>query len=114
MEEQKNNKVVKLETANKVNKAEKEENPPKYSYDELKKFCDEFYQENQYLKQQLQQASTTLRMFNRLDYLLRVIEVNNSQGNWHFSDEFMTDCMKEVEAAMAAPEKAEQENSKDK
>lgn len=111
MEEQKNTKEVKLGVVN--GEKPQEKNPPKYSYEELNKFCNEFYNENQYLRQQLQQANATIRMFNRLDYLLRVIEVSNKQDRWHFSDDFMGECIKEVEKVMTIPEEIKQEDTKE-
>ena len=110
MEEQKDKKEVKLGVVKNDNQ---DNNPPKYSYEELNKFCNEFYRENQILKQQLQQANATIRMFNRLDYLLRVIEVSNKQERWHFSDDFMANCIKEIEEAMTIPEEAKQEDTKE-
>ena len=110
MEEQKDNKEVKLGVVKNENQ---DNNPPKYSYEELNKFCNEFYRENQILKQQLQQTNATIRMFNRLDYLLRVIEINAKQNDWHFSDDFMANCIKEVEEAMTIPEEAKQEDTKE-
>ena len=103
MEEQKN-KEVKMG----VVKGENDKNTPKYTYEQLNDICSKLFQENQYLRQQVQQAENTIRMFNRLNYLLKVVEVNNSQGQWHFSDDFMNDCMQEIEQAMTLPEEAEE------
>ena len=108
MEEQKDNKEVKLGVVKNENQ---DNNPPKYSYDELNKFCSEFYRENQYLKQQLQQASNTLRTIDRLDYLIRIVEADKTTCNWHFSASFMENCIQEIETIMTPP--AEEQNKEE-
>ena len=95
MEEQKN-KEVKME-------AEK-----KLPYEKLSEIADNLFNENRYLKQQLQQAQRFIQTFNRLDYLFRVIEISNTQGSWHFSDDFCAKCMEEIEATMTIPEEEEE------
>lgn len=97
MEEQKN-KEVKMG-------AEK-----KLPYEKLSEIADNLFNENRYLKQQLQQAERFIQTFNRLDYLFKVIETSNTQGSWHFPDDFCAKCMEEIEDIMTIPEKEETPN----
>ena len=89
----------------------KEENPKKepekLSYDKLKEVASKLFNENNYLKQQLQNASQTIGMFNRLNYLLKILEIENSAKQWHFNDDFIERCIAEIEQAMTLPEEAE-------
>ena len=74
MEEQKkNSKEIKMNVPKK-NTQDNNEEAPKYTYEQLKEIADKLFSENRYLKQQLYQASETIRMFNRLDYLFKVVE----------------------------------------
>lgn len=112
MEEQNKNKNVKLGVVKGENKQDNTQ-PPKYTYDQLNEICGKLFQENQYLKQQLQQAHETISMFNRLNYLLKIVEINARQSNWHFTDDFMANSIKEIEGIMAIPEEAKEEEKED-
>jgi hypothetical protein len=101
MEEQKKNNEAGQET----------QNPPKYTYEQLNDICGKLFQENQYLKQQLQRASSALKMFNRLDYLFRIVEDSNSGSTYNFSSDFVLKCVAEIEEAMAVPEKEDKEEN---
>ena len=102
MEEQKS-KEVKLQAAKKA----EDEKSAKYTYEQLNDICSKLFQDNQYLRQQLQQAQEAIRMFNRLNYLLKVVELNNNPGQWHFSDDFISDCMQEIQDAITLPSEPE-------
>ena len=103
MEEQKNKtKEIKMD-------ADKE----KLTYEQLNNACVQLSQENQYLKQQLNQASKVLNTFSRLDYLFRVVECdhNNKSNSVSFSVEFVEQCIKEIQEIMTVPE--EEDKSKE-
>jgi len=100
MEEQKKGKEVKL------NPKQKEDQ--KLTYEQLSGVCNKLYQENQYLKQQLQQASETVGMFSRLDYLFKVVALAGKSSEYHFNGEFVAACIQEIEEAMTPPAKQEE------
>ena len=104
MEEQKENKVIKIDVSDEKSKDQK-----KLTYEQLNGVCNKLYQENQYLKGQLQQASETIGLFNRLDYLFKVVALANKQSEYHFSSDFVIACYQEIEQAMTPPEKGEEE-----
>lgn len=81
------------------------EEAPKYTYEQLKEIADKLFSENRYLKQQLYQASETIRMFNRLDYLFKVVE-NASVFN---DMVFVNNCLEEIKDAMTITENKEEE-----
>jgi hypothetical protein len=105
MEEQKTNKVVKMQP---VNGEQKEEaKAPKFTYDQLKEMADKLWNENRYLKQQLQEAMQFANTVNRLDYLFKVIEIANTQSTYSFNSDFIQKCIDEVESIMVMPEQKE-------
>jgi hypothetical protein len=66
------------------------------------------------LKQQLQNASQTLRSINRLDYLFRVAELtSNASAQWKFTDDFVFKCFEEIEKLLTVPEETSEETSKE-
>lgn len=101
-------KEIKMEP----NKAGENQEKQKLSYDELKELAQKVFDENRYLTNELYKARQTIGMFNRLDYLLRIVEVNNSAKDWRFDDDFIHMCMHEIETAMTPPEKGEEDTSK--
>lgn len=111
MEERKlNSKEVKMQPMAGSKQEEKQE---KLSYDKLKEIADSLWNENRYLKQQLQGASESLRTINRLDYLFKVVEISaNASSLWHFSDDFITNSIKEIEKIMTPPEEETKEEEK--
>lgn len=111
MEEQKfNSKEVKMQPMAGGKQDNKEEAQEKLPYDKLKEITDSLWNENRYLKQQLQGASESLRAINRLGYLLKIVEIStNASSLWHFSDDFITNCIKEVEQLMTPPEEEKEE-----
>ena len=103
MEEQKiNSKKVKMQPM----ASGKQENPQdKLPYDKLKEMADSLWNENRYLKQQLQGASEALRSINRLDYLFKVAEFAYREGKFNFTPDFVESCFEEIEKIMTPPEK---------
>lgn len=99
MEEQKN-KEVKL-GANQDNKATQKEMP---TFDELYQAYMDLAQKHQRAIQQLQQADKYIQTFNRLDYLFKVVEISAKSSDWHFEDEFIASCIKEIQEIMTIPE----------
>ena len=83
----------------------------KYTYEELTNICNKLLQEREYLQQQLQQASVSLRTIDRLDYLIRIVEADKTTCNWHFSASFMENCIQEIETIMTPP--AEEQNKEE-
>lgn len=75
----------------------------KYTYEELTNICNKLLQEREYLQQQLQQASASLRTIDRLDYLIRIVEADKTTGNWHFDPNFMEKCIQEIQEIMTPP-----------
>ena len=90
----------------KMNPAQGQEKK-KLSYDELKKLAQDVFEENRYLKNELYKANHTIGLFNRLDYLLRIVEVANGAKDWKFGSEFLQRCVDEIEIAMTCPAKEE-------
>jgi hypothetical protein len=114
MEEQKiNSKEVKMHPTD-GSKQDNKEVQEKLPYDKLKEIADSLWNENRYLKQQLQGASQTLRSINRLDYLFKVAELSaNTSSQWHFSSEFTSKCFEEIEKLMTLPEEEKKEEVKE-
>ena len=63
-----------------------------------------------------QQADKYIQIFNRLDYLFKVVEIT---GNYRdssdypcFASDFVEDCIKEIQDTMTIPEETEQSDSK--
>ena len=109
MEEQKlNSKEIKMQPMANGKQDNQEEAQEKLPYDKLKEIADSLWNENRYLKQQLQNASQTLRSINRLDYLFRVAELSaNASAQWQFNAEFISKCFEEIEKIMTIPEEEE-------
>ena len=100
MEEQKN-KEIKLEAAEGIN------NQEKLTYEQLNNACMQLSQQNQYYRQQLEQANKVLNTFSRLDYLFRVVEVSGKDGQYSFDAEFVNKCISEIQEIMTIPEEKE-------
>lgn len=101
-------KEIKMEP----NKAGESQEKQKLSYDELKELAQKVFDENRYLTNELYKARQTIGMFNRLDYLLRIVEIANSARDCNFSSEFLQMCIDDIETAMTPPEKGEEDTSK--
>ena len=96
----------KLKTRSVEDKTKGEEKH-KLSYEELNGACNQLFQENQYLKKQLQEANLA-NMFKRLDYLFEVLKYSSI-----FNDPgFVMDCVDEIKDAIMIkqPEETEKGN----
>ena len=114
MEEQKNNsKEVRMHTARKGNAEKETEQPQKYTYDELNEIANKLFNENRYLRQQLQQAENTLRSIERLEYLFRIVELASKSEKYHFKDNFVCECVQEIEDALTPAKQEENSNSEE-
>lgn len=113
MEEQKNkNKEIKLEGKEYSNNQDAPKTEGKLTYEQLNNACVQLSQQNQFLKQRLQQAEKVLNTFSRLDYLFRVIECdhNNRNNSASFTTDFVEMCIKEIQELMTMPEESEDNN----
>ena len=112
MEEQKDNKEIKMNVAKEENNKEQQ----KYTYEQLNDIANKLFNENRFLKQQLHQATETIKMFNRLDYLLKVVEIYNSSKETllTFDTPFIHNCLREIEQAMTIPEQEKQPETPNK
>jgi hypothetical protein len=107
MEEQKT-KEVKMNVANDKDSQDNIQ-PQKYTYEQLNDICNRLFQENQQLKHQIQQANKFLQTVNRLDYLFKVVEIQNaSKAGMPFPDEFYYNCIKEIQEIMTIPEEVQE------
>ena len=94
MEEQKK-KVVKMQPAT------KDERPEKLSYEQLENVAHQLSEQAKQLYMKLQAANMS-NMFNRLDYLFKVVE------NGHiFKQDFFEKCIAEIEEIMTVPEETD-------
>ena len=108
MEEQKNQvKEVKMQPSK-----GSQENVQKLSYDQLKDIADKLWNENRYLRQELQKATDFANTINRLDYLLKIVEIANHEGKYSFSSEFIINCISEVEKVMSPSKEDPSEEEK--
>ena len=78
------------------------------SYEELSKAANSLFNENKALKQKLQEAYETLNSVSRLNYLLKIVEIN--QKNSVFDGDFIIGCIAEIEKAMTIPQEEEEES----
>jgi hypothetical protein len=115
MEEQKlNSKEIKMQPMAGSKQDNQEEAQEKLPYDKLKEIADSLWNENRYLKQQLQNASQTLGSINRLDYLFRVAELTaNASAQWKFNNDFVDMCFAEIEKIMTIPEEETKKEEKE-
>ena len=114
MEEQKSNsKEIKMQPMAGSKQDNQEKAQEKLPYDKLKEIADSLWNENRYLKQQLQGASETLRSINRLDYLFKVAEFANREGKFNFSPDFVESCFAEIEKIMTIPEEEAKKKEKE-
>ena len=104
MEEQ--TKEIKMDVEKNVNQETPSEKQP--TYEELYKAYMDLAQRHQRAIQQLQQADKYIQTFNRLDYLFKVVEVSSKNNNWHFEEEFIATCIKEIQDIMTLPEEAKE------
>ena len=103
MEEQKNKgKEVKMEPVKGSDNQTGEDK--QLTYEQLNNACVQLSQQNQYLRQQIEQANKLLNTFSRLDYLFKVVELANKAGQFHFEDDFVLSCYAEIQEIMTIPE----------
>lgn len=77
----------------------------KMSYEELENVAAQLSQQSQQLYARLQQAEMS-NMFKRLDFLFKVVE------NAHaFSEEFVANCVKEIEDIMTIPDASQEDTN---
>jgi hypothetical protein len=104
MEEQKNK-------AKEVKMGSVEGKQQKLTYDQLKEVADKLWNENRYLRQQLQQATDFAGTVKRLDYLFKVVELASQYTSKIeypcFTREFVESCLAEIEEALTVPEETE-------
>lgn len=93
---EKETKVVAMEKGN----TEKES---KLSYEDLENLARQLSEQNRQLYAKLQELSVQ-DMFKRLDYLFRVVENHKL-----FKEDFIEDCLSEIEIAMKIPTEDELE-----
>lgn len=103
MEEKKEGKEIKISP-----------NVKKYSYEDLEGICAELSQENQQMKNYIQNLHKQIAaldatvQYRRLDYLFKIVETANAQSTWNFSAEFVGECIAEIEEALTIPEEKPQ------
>lgn len=103
MEEQKN-KEIKTENTQ----------DQRYTYEQLNGICEKLFQENQQLRHQLQQTNKFIQTINRLDYLFKVVEIqNSSRTSMVFRDDFYYACVNEIQDIMTVPEESDKEAPKE-
>lgn len=107
MEEKNKTKEVKMSVEGGDNSQQK------YTYEQLNEICGKLFNENQYLKQQLQKTMEAVNTINRLDYLLRVIEIESRGKDGMFSSDFLIKSAEEVEKLLTIPAEEGKEDSKD-
>lgn len=102
MEEQKKTKGIKL---NQQAEEKADKKADKLSYEQLTDVANRLVQENQYLKQQLQKAMQTIGMFNRIDYLFKVLQYEQVIKD----AEFINNCVNEIKDSLTIPPSEESE-----
>lgn len=109
MEEQKNEtKVVDMQNAGTTNQDDK-----KLTYEKLNAVAQQLYNENMYLKQEMKKMQYAIKSIDRLDYLLKIIEVDNeSRGNTiSFDLSFIAKCVDEIQKLIYPDESDDKENN---
>lgn len=76
------------------------------SYEELYKAYMDLAQKHQYVVQQLREANSFIQTYNRLDYMFKVLDVQNESKTCNvFHDDFYQMCIDEIEKIMTPQEK---------
>ena len=84
---------------NNVNEENQETQQP--SYEQLYKAYMDLVEKHQLAIQQLKEANSFIQMYSRLDYMFRVLDVQNaSKGCNVFHDDFYQMCVNEIEKIM--------------
>ena len=104
--EENNSKEVKMQPASDGNKQKK------LSYEELQEMAQKLFDENRALRQQFAQLRQALESIDRLDYLLRIINVANNCKDYTFSPDFVQKCIDEIQIGFFISEAEAKENKK--
>lgn len=97
MEEMNKAKTVEL------NHTPKNDVRPKLSYEQLNDTCNQLFQQNQRLVRRNKELEQFL-LNKRLEYLFKVISIEEDTSNKLFTKEFITACAKEIEEALTITE----------
>lgn len=93
--------------------------PQKLSYDELNQACAEMSQQIQQQGKYIQQLHKQLQEMNfmlqnkRMDYLLKIVELQGKRDTAVFNDNFYFSCIAEIEESLTIPEKEDSEAKED-
>lgn len=79
----------------------------KLTYEQLNDACNQLWQQNKQLVARNRELET-FAMNKRLDYLFKVLELNNQ-----FSSDFVGNCASEIEQAMTIPQDIEEHKKED-
>ena len=82
------------------------------SYEELNKIAVQLSKENEWYSRKLTEAEATLRTINRLDILMRIVDINNHADKFHFNDDFISKCISEIEEIVTLPEETPKNEEK--
>lgn len=120
MEKKIGSKEVKLQAKNAVDPTAQQSE--KLSYEELNQACMDMSQQIQnqnkyiqHLRQENYQLGAVLSN-KRLDYLFKVIETSSNlkqSGSICFPEDFIKNCLAEIQASLTAPEEGDKEPSKE-
>lgn len=100
MEEQKNNgKTVSLNENQDAGQEKKQ-----LTYEQLNEVAVKLYNENSLLKQENSGLKNLAQTINRLDYLLKIVEI----GEKAFHGDFLIKCAEEIEEIMTPPTESEE------
>lgn len=93
------------------------EQPQKLSYEELNQACAEMsqqlQQQNKYIQQMhkhIQEMSFMLQN-RRMEYLLKVVELQGKRDTAVFKDDFYFSCIAEIQESLTIPQQEEQEKT---
>ena len=111
MEEQKS-KEVKLGVA-KSNEEDIKKEFQKPTYEQLNNAFMELSQQNNLLRQRLQQAEKYIGTINRLDYLIKMMELANGSSTYKFNADFVLKCIEEIESLMTLSEEDTEDKAKE-
>ena len=106
MEEKNEIKTVELKHT-----AKKDEHQ-KLSYEQLNDACNQLWQQNRQLIKKTNELEQ-FAMNKRLDYLFKVISIEEGISNKMFSKEFITACAKEIEEALTVTRSTETSKNSD-
>ena len=90
----------------------KKEEHKKLSYEQLNDACKQLFQQNQRLVKRNNELEQFL-LNKRLEYLFKVISIEEGISNKMFSKEFITACAKEIEEALTVTRNMETSKNSD-